>query len=285
MKTILVPTDFSHNASNALEYAIGLAKKENAKIILAHAYYDVFVSGEIPAHFLLEQMAQTKKNAEDKLAEIALKVKAENIPCEIMAIESRPVDMVLNEAEKLKPDFIVMGTKGSSDLLDTLFGSNTAKIIEKANCPVLAIPEKAVYQSVNNIIFTTEYHLSDLMPIKNLCDIANFFNATITVLHVALDDDAIDADEEQLMEDFKANVLKTVNYKKLNFKLLYGPEFLDALETYIDDTSPDLIAMATQPRGFFKSIFHASSTRNFSYHSNIPLLTFHVKDESSGMPA
>jgi nucleotide-binding universal stress UspA family protein len=285
MKTILVPTDFSQNASNALAYAMGLAKKENAKIILAHAYYDVFVSGEIPAQFLLEQMAQTKKNAEDKLAEIALQVKAENIPCELLAVESRPVDMVLEQAELLKCDFIVMGTKGSSDLLDTLFGSNTAKIIAKAKCPVLAIPEKAVYKTLNTIAFATEYHTSDVAVIKSLSEIAAFFNASITVLHVCLDADAIDADEEALMVDFKAKVMQGVAYEKINFKLLYGAEFLETLEVYTDETAPDLMAMSTQPRGLFKSLFHASSTQNFSNHSTIPLLTFHVKDESSGLPA
>jgi nucleotide-binding universal stress UspA family protein len=258
MKTILVPTDFSQNASNALAYAIGLAKKEHAKIILAHAYYDVFVSGEIPAQFLLEQMAQTKKNAEDKLAEIALQVKSENIPCEIMALESRPVDMVLNEA---------------------------AKIIAKAECPVLAIPEKAVYKAVNTIAFATEYHTSDVAVIKSLSEIAAFFNASITVLHVCLDADAIDADEETLMADFKAKLMQAVAYEKINFKLLYGAEFLETLEIYTDETAPDLMAMSTQPRGLFKSLFHASSTQNFSNHSTIPLLTFHVKDESSGLLA
>lgn len=283
MKTILVPTDFSNNASNALDYAIGLAKKENAKIILIHAYYDIFISGEIPAHFLLEQMAKTKKDAEDQLAVQAVKIKAQNIPYELLALESRPVDLILSEAEKLKSDFIVMGTKGANGLLDTLFGSNTAKIIEKAQCPVLAIPEKAVYKAIDHIIFTTEYHQSDVIVLKNLCEIAHFFNATITVLHVCLDDDAIDANEQQLMDDFKTNVLKTVTYEKLNFQLLYGPEFIETLQNYIDDSSPDLIAMATHPRGLFKRIFHSSSTQNFSDQSHLPLLTFHVKDESSGL--
>ena len=283
MKTILVPTDFSKNADNALEYAIGLAVKENAKIILIHAYYDIFISGEIPAQYLIEQMAKTKKDAEDQLTQCALKVKAKDIPCEILSGENRPVDMILEQAAKLNPDLIIMGTKGASGLMDTLFGSNTAKIIEKAKCPVLAIPEKAVYHSVNNIAFTTEYHASDISVIKQLSEIAAFFNAAITVLHVCQDEDAIDANEQQLMDDFKANVLKDVKYEKLLFKVVYGPEFLESLEDYVDESAPDLIGMATHPRGLFKRLFHSSNTRNVSYQSNIPLLTFHVKEEAIGL--
>ena len=45
MKTILVPTDFSKNAENALLYAINLAKRMSAKIILLHSFHVDYTSG------------------------------------------------------------------------------------------------------------------------------------------------------------------------------------------------------------------------------------------------
>ena len=60
MKNILVPTDFSATAERALYYAIELAKKENAKLLLFHAYDINYTSGEIPYNVIEEQLAGLK---------------------------------------------------------------------------------------------------------------------------------------------------------------------------------------------------------------------------------
>ncbi len=46
-----------------------------------------------------------------------------------------------------------MGTHGSSGITEIILGSNTASVIEKSTVPVLAIPHKAVYNGINNLVY------------------------------------------------------------------------------------------------------------------------------------
>ena len=74
MKTILVPTDFSKNAENAVDYAIHLAKTENAKIILLNAYYVMYLNPESGMDLMVEQGFAMRENSAEKLKQLSDKI-------------------------------------------------------------------------------------------------------------------------------------------------------------------------------------------------------------------
>lgn len=275
MKTILVPTDFSENANNALHYAIKLAKKEKAKIILLHAFHFTYVYPEMPLQFLTEQIKTAEQLASNQLKLLCKKVEKSG-ECEFINQESLPVDLILDTIKKKKPDLVVMSTTGASGLKKIFMGSITAKIVEKATCPVIAVPEKTEFSPIKNITYATDYYMSDINALSKIVEIAKLFNAKITMLHVCYDMLTHDT-EEEYMSTFKSKVENDIQYSNMAYKLVYGDNLIDVLEDYIKNESPDLISMSTHYRNLFEKLFDANSTKKMTYHTKVPFLAFHFE--------
>ena len=125
MKNILVPTDFSGNAEVAMNYAMVLARQQNAKITLLNAYSISYASGEVPFVIIAEELKEAKQTSETQLGKLIDKIKqAGDIGCESVSIEDSPAEAILSFAKEKNIDFIIMGTKGSTNLASTIFGSN-----------------------------------------------------------------------------------------------------------------------------------------------------------------
>ncbi|MEI8137727.1 MAG: universal stress protein [Bacteroidota bacterium] len=281
MKNILVPTDFSKNADNALYYAIELAKKENAKLILLHAYNIKYESGAVPYSLIAEETAGLKKESNKQLKESCLKIThAGKIKYESLSIEGFTVDVILNISKEKEIDMVVMGTKGATGFSNVIFGSNTAKIIEKAKCPIIAVPEDASFQSIKKITYATSYNHSDFRALKKIVEIAEPFNAQINVLHIS---DNIESPEIEkgLMKAFMEEVNHKIQYNNISFQIMRGENIEDALEEYIEEGSTNMLVMSTHHRNFFDKIFGKSVTKHMAYHTKIPLMAFHYNSKTS----
>ena len=186
MKAILVPTDFSKNAENAINFAVAFAKKENAMLILLHAYHFTYPVSDFPDEIIVEEISETKKISEEKLKTLCLKImQTDKVICERVCKEGLATDVILEASEKIHPDFIVMGTKGASGIKEVFVGSNTAKVIEKSQHPVIAVPDSAVFHGIKKITYATDYYESDIDAIKTLSEIAEPFKAVINILHIS----------------------------------------------------------------------------------------------------
>lgn len=275
MKTILVPTDFSDNAENALYYAIDLAKKENAKIILLHAFHINYSNPAIPLDFMLEEEKRVLDESNNKLKEHALKISyAGKIEYDYLSVEDSPIEAILNSIKDNEVDLVIMGTKGETDFLGSIFGSVAAKVIEKATCPVIAIPSEASFKEIKKMTFATAYNHSDIYALKKVVEIARLFNAQVDIIHVYNKSNS-QVKEKELMKTFMDDVNHKIQYSNLSFQLLEGENIEDALEEYIDNDSTNILVMSTHQRGFFDKLFGNSLTKHMAYHSSIPLMAFH----------
>lgn len=146
LDTILVPTDFSEDAARALETATGLARTLKSRIVLLHAYtlnlpYGAPPYGDLvrlPESILVEYRAEATRQVE----RAAKKVGSETgVDIKGDAIEHLPWLAILDAAEKLPADLIVMGTRGRTGV-SHITGSTTERVIREARCPVLAVKAK-----------------------------------------------------------------------------------------------------------------------------------------------
>lgn len=281
MKTILVPTDFSENAENALYYAIDIANRINAKIILLNAYQSNNSNPYIPLDYVVEENKQVAINSDKQLKEESLKIKqVGGVDYECISIEDSPVEAMINIIKEKNIDLVVMGTKGESNFLNTVFGSNTANIIEKASCPVIAVPEEAIFNEIKKITYATSYNQSDIYVLEKIVDIAKLFNAQVNVLHIS-DTTNTQDEEKKAMKKFMDEVNQNILYNNMSFQLLEGEDVEDALEKYLDDNSTSMLVMSTHHRSFFDKIFGKSITKHMAYHTNVPLMAFHHTTESA----
>jgi nucleotide-binding universal stress UspA family protein len=277
MKTILVPTDFSRSANNALDYAVEIAKKEKAKIILLHAYDIVYISPDTPIQYFDMELTDIKGAAQKRLVKLSAIVEsATKIKCEILNLQGLPVDLIADTVKSKKINLVVMGTKGASGISEVLIGSNTARVIGKAMCPVIAVPSRARFTGLKKIVFATDYHEKDLVALKQLTEIAGMFKSKISVVHVA-DEEYTEVTEKEYIDKFEKKARKNVNYKPISFKLLKNEKIEKALEKEIKKESPGLLAMSTKNKNFMERLFGKSITKKLAYHTRIPLIVFHYK--------
>lgn len=276
MDRILVPTDFSENAKNALHYAYHLARVNNARIHLFHTYHIPYIHAEMPAGMyqtaINEAEQEAKDNMEELVKEVLKKDTGEAVNFEYDCKLGFAVEEILNHAEEKDVDMILMGTQGVSGLADVIFGSITSSVVDKAECPVLAIPENCTYEKTDNIAFATSYDKSDLHALKKLVDFASPFNATIKVVHVNEEGETI---EKQQEEDFKQGIKGEIDYKHLEFEVCEANDVAEGINKYVDDHDIDLIAVMKKKRSMFQNLFHRSITRKMAFHAKVPLLAFH----------
>lgn len=275
MKTILVPTDFSSNADSALNYAIDFAKKENAKLILLNAFHVNFGNSEVPLGLIDEEVKAIRKNAETRLKALTIKIEhAGKIPYECIVKQDLAIDAILNVADEKSVDLIIMGTKGASGLKEVIMGSNTARVIELAKCPVIAIPEGLHFKEIKKITYATDYHHSDIGALKKLIEIATPFRAQINILHISLLEET---DEKALMKNFMDEMNSKIDYFNLSYQIICGSDVEEQLEDYIKHNNCDLLVTSTQHRDFMDKLFGRSITKKLAFHTKVPLLAFHYK--------
>jgi nucleotide-binding universal stress UspA family protein len=128
---ILVPTDGSEPSNRAAEFAIKLGKKFNAEIITVYVVDRLIMDEVSKVHEKRELEEEIKKKAERCLNYV---VKSSSV-----LLEGQPYDQIIQQAEALNVDMIVMGTTGRRGMERILIGSVAERVIEYAPCPVLVM--------------------------------------------------------------------------------------------------------------------------------------------------
>lgn len=278
VRNILVPTDFSENASNAMFYACWLAKTMSAKLFLFHAYHvPLIVTSDAAEHNTISEVEKvTKQKLAEQKKEIL--IKCPGLQVETLSSEGFAVDEIVSSVSEKKIDLIVMGTMGASGFAQMMIGSNTAEVIEKAACPVLALPSEAKFGSMKKIVFATNYEDNDFQTLYLLTEMFKPFKPEIIILHV--EEDHNPQLESRMLEWFKGQVITNIPYDKLSFNLINGHNITLSLSEFLVENNIDLFAMSTKKRKFFEKLFHKSLTKKFAYHTHIPLLAFHAHKRS-----
>jgi nucleotide-binding universal stress UspA family protein len=275
MKTILVPTDFSENAGNALSFALNILKKSRGKLILFHAYSVQLIDPNMPAEIYLSAYQEAEKISKENLERLEKKIIEENKAdgLEFMSIvrQGLVVDEVISITEDEKVDLIVMGTHGSSGITEIFLGSNTSSVIEKAPVPVLAIPDDFKFSGINSIVYAYDEIRAGSKALKRLLDFGEIFNSDITLLHIIERDDS---DEKNKSEFNK--IKEEFSFEKLKLVLVKEDDVIEGINKYIDENNADVLAMAIHKRNLIEKIFDRSLTKKMAHHTKIPLLALHV---------
>lgn len=146
VKKILLPTDFSEGAKNALPYAVELTRQYNASLYLIHVIYDINqASGLHVPHVNLDQLySEIESVAKKELERFGLEeLRGMNVQREV--IRGVPYEEIVKYAEKNQIDLIVIGTHGRKGLEKVFFGSTAEQVLRRAPCAVLTVrlPKKS----------------------------------------------------------------------------------------------------------------------------------------------
>lgn len=139
---ILVPTDFGECSTPALRFAVDLAEKFGAELVLLHVVQDLALAmpdAVMPTPIPGPDLGQLIDAGKGGLANL---IERENLARFSPRTEVRvgsPVAEIVAAAGDLKADLLCVGTHGRTGLAHLLLGSQAERIIREAPCPVLTV--------------------------------------------------------------------------------------------------------------------------------------------------
>jgi nucleotide-binding universal stress UspA family protein len=139
-KTILVPLDFSEASDNALDYAIDIAKKLDARIVVMHAFEIPLVGfpdGVLAA--TAEIASRILNSAQGALDDAIAKRKDTGVPMTSLLRQADPREAITGAAKELGAELVIMGTHGRRGLARALIGSVAEGVVRTSSVPVLTV--------------------------------------------------------------------------------------------------------------------------------------------------
>tara|TARA_B100000678_G_C18130975_1_gene470660 strand:- start:132 stop:968 length:837 start_codon:yes stop_codon:yes gene_type:complete len=266
LKRVLLPTDFSKNAYNAISYALQLLKDENCHFILLNTLYN--------ADYIIYSSLNTvyKNNSLKKLTSLKQQLIEEfkNPKHEFELVSS--FNMLYQEIEQRSKnktlDLIVMGTNGAAGGEELLFGTHTVHAIKSAKCPLLAIPCHYQYQKPEHLLFATKYEINfseyQLDLIKELADKAQ---AKIHVMHANFGNRL---NENQLQS--KKELDRFLGETPHDFNTVYEDSVAEAVEEFHKENKIDLLVMIKHRRSFIEKILFSSIINEIGFNAKFPFL-------------
>lgn len=282
MKKILFATDFSNNANKAFSFALSLAEKHRADLIMIHVF-DITTVWTYPyTNDIFELKTQAKKSWERSLQDFFdhydTKVKASCVAIENQSV----VQGIISAIKEYKPQLVVTGTKGKNPVKELLLGGTTKALVRKSPVPVLAVPEYAELKDYDKVLYTTDFREVDLKALEDLIELVRPFEPEIKVLHMSTDNEF---ERLEKMEWLKDLVNDAVSYPAISFELVLSDDIFNTLNRYMTENDFDLLVMLEKERsGIIDKLFHQDLVSRMEFRTWIPLLSYnetylHATDE------
>ncbi len=274
MKRIILSTDFSDNAYNAIDYAVHLFKDVETTFYLLHTYTPVVYRVEYlmhsPSQIGLGDTIQSKAMAE--LEELQQKLKKEfKNPKHTFVPHSSfnlLVDEVLETIESEKADMVIMGTQGATGAKEIFLGSNTVHVIKKASCPVIAVPSNFKYEKPKEILFPTDYEVDyKREQLQELLEIAKAHISRIEVIHVST---GYDLTEIQLK--YKKQLDHIFTRIAHLFHDMPNQEVITAINAFQMKKRMSLLVMIQNKHTFLERLFIDPIIKKIGFHVNVPFM-------------
>jgi nucleotide-binding universal stress UspA family protein len=142
-RTIAIGLDGSEGAKKAIPFAVELARRDGAKLILAHVEEDIPGKGGGPIRLNEDEVqAEIKRQAEELTADgVETTVRMTNV------FLGGPAPAIAKIADEADADLIVVGTRGQSTVVGVVLGSVAQRLLHLAHQPVLVVPEDSRLKS------------------------------------------------------------------------------------------------------------------------------------------
>ena len=274
MKKILLPTDFSENAWNAIDYTVNYFKNEKCLFYILHTFtptfyrVDYMMGGPVNSAIPDKEVERAQAGLEKTLADIQHNYSNKNHQYKTLSSFNILTDEIQEVTEREGIDIIAMGTQGATGAKEIFLGTRTVHVIKKASIPVLAIPTGYKFKEINTIVFPTDYATPyDKKALEFLANMSKLLKAKLIILNVK--------------DDYVLNEEQTTNKKTLDvffkstdhsFQQVKGELMPNAIHEYVEKHRIGLLAIMNKKHSFLERLITKSTVDSIGYHSRIPFL-------------
>jgi len=272
MKQIVVATDFSNCASNAMEYAVELAKILKVELCAIHAIASTEgIDNNVYKAIFIEDYYNNKRlslaawanNFVDKEGYKDIKV---NTVCEVGNLSA-----VLTKYIDANPvELLVMGSMGSTGLAG-LFGSNVSMMVTKTRTPTLVIPLETKFSTNPVITLATDFSSSlsaeDVNALNEL--ILAFNSEKLSVINI------LETPEWKTNEAGENKMKVLIKNTELEFKYLHEDSAKEGIMNYITSNKTDILCLVKHHHNIVYRLFNRSTVNQVMNKSIKAVLVLH----------
>ena len=289
---ILFATDFSPCSVPAFRYAVEWAKVFNAQLTIFHGL-SLQPGLDIDAGIAQRYLEEQRKVAEEHLNQLLAEAHQQVPQTSIEMRAGLPSSQICDVARECKADLIITGTHGWAGFNRFLFGSVAERVIQRAPCPVLSIPDRSPEETAGihaltiqprQIVMPIDFSDCSMDAYEYAVQVAKWFDAPLTLV-CAIEplSYSLDFSLTHPLED-KTNRKKVVQrLEKLTkllvdeglsaqYELVEKPSVEAILETSSTQQA-DLVVMGTHGRKGLSRLLLGSTTAKVLQHSPYPILT------------
>lgn len=276
MNNILVPTDFSEQAENALKIAAKLAKQYDAEIYLLHML-------ELPPNMTnpvgnmrtndLPEAIGFMKLAKKRFSEIISRPYLKGTTIHEIVQFHEAFEGIMETSKKHDCDFIVMGSRGASGLKEMFIGSNTEKVVRTSEIPVLVIKDDLADFQINDFVFATNLDPESKQTLHQVIDFAKLTGAK---LHLVYINTANEFKTSQDTDNHLKEYMDGLPFNNYQFHVYNDSSIENGILNFAKKINADLVGIATHGRQGLSHFFNGSISEDLVNHANIPVVTFRL---------
>jgi nucleotide-binding universal stress UspA family protein len=277
---IVVPIDFSESSQNALNFAVQIAKKTNAVILLHHiieGFQDTRMYGE--THASSEQQALMNIMdivAHKKINAVIEPFKSEGIDIQVSVDVGSVYGSIAEKIASDNVDLIVLGSHGNSQLDKKYLGSNTHKVIRNTKHPICVLKGSVNLDNIKHIVFASEFEQEPDKVMQELNDWQSITGAKVTLLKV--NHPSFTINREELESSLKEFALRN-HVKNYEIDAYTDIDPTHGIIHYAEHNKADLIFVGTDfYRGLLERLWHRKTqvAEEVATHTAIPVISYHL---------
>ena len=276
MKNIVVLTDFSDNAWNALFTVLKLYEKVETSFLITHCFEPSI--GGILGDKSKERLAviyeslSTDSNMHLKgiLDYLEKHHHNPNHQFKTISVADDLVDTIKKMLNENDIDLIALGARGATGAKDVFMGSNAVKVIKKIKqCAILAVPEDHDFKSLKKIVFPTDFsHRIKTEELEILKDLAELWESQIVLFQVSMESKL--GEEQTQHKKALENELEELNYTYLTAEMKINIK--SAINSIVEDSKADMIALINYSHTFLERLTREPVVKRMAFNAKVPLL-------------
>ena len=275
MKKILVPTDFSNEAENAVKVAAQLARKHDCELILLHMLdlplNQLNAGGGVPAD--LPEAVYFMKLAHKQFEDLLKNDYLSGIRVSEM-VDFHDISVgVLETCKNNNVDLIIMGSHGADGLKEMFIGSTAEKIVRTSDTPVLVIKNEHKDFNIEEFVFASDFKNDNKETYRQAIKLAKAFNAKIHLLMVnTVGNFTTTATAKVRIAEF----IQGTDFKNYTINIYNDESVEKGILNFSHIINADLIGISTHGRQGIAHFFNGSISEDLVNHAKRPVITFKI---------
>lgn len=279
MKKILVPTDFSEHAENALKVAAELARQHHAEIVLLHNIelppdmtnpVGATRSSDVP------EVMYFMKLARKKFSEILSEPYLQGLTVHETVEFEQAFNGILRQTEKSGCDFIVMGSKGATGLKEMFVGSNTEKVVRHSEIPVLVVKKDQPNFRFDKFVFATNLEEHDKKTLEKVVEFVKQVGSRLYLVFINTANEFVTSEQ---IDNRLRDHLENIDFQDYEFHVHNDKNVEQGILNFSSKIGADVVGLATHGRKGLSHFFNGSISEDLVNHTKIPVVTFRLEIE------